>query len=260
MKLKDLKKEVKVKINSKGEYLLLIDLAEKAGYKWFSGANPTSFNDNERYYQSDCIAFYPKDIQKRIGRSDLYGTCVPLKKVIKFEVGDKVMVRKDLASCDKMEEPRITPSLLNCAEKEFTISCILPKVGSDKKTYTFNKDVFRFQWIKKWFEPVLPTEEEKTDDIAIGDRVRVVNTGALYTTNVDKVIEMTNNKNVLARYAYGDDKGYTRGEKTIILGTYHVLNVDDDGRLLIQKNNYYTNAYSDSGEVLLINKRGVKKC
>lgn len=97
------------------------------------------------------------------------------------------------------------------------------------------------------------------DNIAIGDTVRVVDTGALYTTNVDKVIEMTNNKKVLARYAYGDDKGFGHWKENTIIGTYRVLDVDDE-KLLIQKNNYYTNAYSDSGEVLLINKRGVKKC
>lgn len=260
MKLKDLKKKVEVKINSKGEYLLLMDLAEKAGYEWVSGANPTSFNDDGRYYQSNCIILYP---EKRIIKCDLSETCVPLKKVIKFEVGDKVMVRKDLAGCDKTKTPSITSSMLHCAGKEFTISHISPKIGSDKtkigsdkKTYIFNESVF--SWIKKWFGPVLPTEEEKTGNIAIGDTVRVVNIGALYSTFVDKVIEMTNDKNVLARYAYDDDKGFGDGKENTIIGTYCVLNIDDE-KLLIQKNDAFNNS-SKYGEVLLINKRGVKKC
>ena len=94
------------------------------------------------------------------------------------------------------------------------------------------------------------------DNIAIGDTVRVVDTGALYTTNVDKVIEMTNEKSVVAKYTYDNDKGYGEGVRKLD-DVYKVLNIDGE-HVLIQKTYEYTTKYG--GEVLLIGKRGLEKC
>ena len=49
MKLKKFKKKTAVKINSKEDYILLMELAEKAGWKWSSGHNATPFDDQEGY-------------------------------------------------------------------------------------------------------------------------------------------------------------------------------------------------------------------
>ena len=94
------------------------------------------------------------------------------------------------------------------------------------------------------------------DNIAIGDMVRVVNTNVLYTTNVDKVIEMTNEKSVIAKYTYGNDKGYGKGVRKLD-DVYKVLNIDGE-YVLIQKTYEYTTKCG--GEVLLIGKQGLEKC
>lgn len=94
------------------------------------------------------------------------------------------------------------------------------------------------------------------NDIVIGDTVRVVNTGALYTTDYKKVIEMADEKSIVAKYTYDNNEGYDKGIKKLD-GTYKVLNADGE-HVLIQKTYKYTTKYG--GEVLLIGKRGLEKC
>lgn len=89
-------------------------------------------------------------------------------------------------------------------------------------------------------------------DIVIGDKVHIIDTGALYCTSIRKVMEMTDNKKVLAQYAYGNNKGYPN---KAVSGTYEVLNIDDE-YVLIQK----CIGVAPWGEVLLIGKRGLEKC
>lgn len=94
------------------------------------------------------------------------------------------------------------------------------------------------------------------NSIVIGDIVRVIDTGALFTTHYKKVIEMTDEKSVIAKYAYDNNKGYNKGIKKLD-STYKVLNVDDE-YVLIQKT--YIREATPCGEVLLIGKRGLEKC
>ena len=94
------------------------------------------------------------------------------------------------------------------------------------------------------------------NSIVIGDIVRVIDTGALFTTYYKKVIEMTDEKSVIAKYAYDNNKGYNKGIKKLD-STYKVLNVDDE-YVLIQKT--YIREATPCGEVLLIGKRGLEKC
>lgn len=94
------------------------------------------------------------------------------------------------------------------------------------------------------------------DNIAIGDMVRVIDTGALYTTNYKKVMEMSDERSVVAKYTYDNDKGYDKGIRKLD-DTYKVLNIDGE-HVLIQKTYEYTTKYG--GEVLLIGKRGLEKC
>lgn len=123
MKLKNLKKDTKVKIESKGEYLLLMELAEKAGYKWNSEHEPTFFNDNEDYFNTHEITLYDNMVIRHMPTYRQAGTdAVSLKKVIKLEVGDKVRIRKDLDKCDRDEGPGIVSNMINHAGKVCRIS------------------------------------------------------------------------------------------------------------------------------------------
>lgn len=94
------------------------------------------------------------------------------------------------------------------------------------------------------------------NDIAIGDMVRVIDTGALYTTDYKKVMEMSDERSVVAKYTYDNDKGYDKGIRKLD-DVYKVLNIDGE-HVLIQKTYEYTTKYGD--EVLLIGKRGLEKC
>lgn len=169
-------------------------------------------------------------------------------------IGEKYQVCSayfDLVKCKKEKSRK--PIVIYNRDKE--VIAVDKNTGKKAIARCCTEDTFDFETgAKIAFERLL----SDPDDIAIGDTVRVINTGALYTTNVDKVIEMTNNKKVLARYAYGDSKGFEPGKENTIIGTYRVLDVDDE-KLLIQKNDAFNNS-SKYGEVLLINKRGVKKC
>lgn len=245
MKLKKLKETTKVRIESKGEYLLLMELAEKSGYKWNSGDLPTVFNYDDYYLNSKTIVMNHDKTMNVEYSCDL--DTVSIKKVIKFEVGDKVRIREDLDEFDKNKSPSIVPHMLNYAGE----ICKITGIYRNNKTKQYTLESAYYRWLKEWIEPVLTTEEEKVGEITVGDMVRVVNTGALYSTNIRKVKEMTNDKNVLVRYAYGDDKGfYPESERNELDCEYKVIEISDDF-LLIEKKH---------GEVLLIEKRGVKKC
>ena len=52
---------------------------------------------------------------------------------------------------------------------------------------------------------------EPTDTIEVGDRVRIINTGCMYSTNFPWVSKYIEDKNMCVRYAYGDDLGYEAG-------------------------------------------------
>ena len=157
MKLKNLKKDTIVRIENENEYLLLMDLAEKAGYLWMNGSSPKTYNDNENYKKCSGVMLckgesmyyytYFKDDEKT----------VPLKKVIKFEVGDIVRVRKDLSELDSEESPCIVDDMLPLAGKKVKIKSCL--TCNSKKRYQFVG--YDCSWLKKWFEPVFDEEEQK---------------------------------------------------------------------------------------------------
>lgn len=91
MKLKKLSEETDVRIKSKDEYLVLMDLAEKAGYKWTSGDRPTFFNNDTLYTRSKKIRLRT---DKTIARLLVVKNNVSLNEIIEFEQGDKVRVKK----------------------------------------------------------------------------------------------------------------------------------------------------------------------
>lgn len=69
--------------------------------------------------------------------------------------------------------------------------------------------------------------------IQVGDTVRVINTGKIYRTNIEWVIEHIADKSQVARYAYGASLGYGKG-KLEHPGTFRVLHIAD-GLAFIQR-------------------------
>ena len=156
MKLKKFKKKTAVKINSKEDYLLLMELAEKAGWKWFSGHNATHFNDKVGYYNSDYISFTTSNktlarISKTVLDDLLYlYNVITMRQAVKFEVGDKVRIRKDLDKLDATEPPKIIDSMLDAAGDE----CIITDIPPGHKPNWYGLDSVLYCWLKKWLEPV----------------------------------------------------------------------------------------------------------
>lgn len=155
MKLKKIKKTIAVKINSKAEFKLLMELAEKAGFKWYSGDLPTHFVGE--YNPSEVTLF----VNKEIAKSDVHinPDAVPLKKVIKFEIGDKVRIREDIDEIYKTDTTLLIKEMCRLAGKEATITekRILSSFGFSG--YLIDGWV----WRKKWLEPVLEDVEEKSE-------------------------------------------------------------------------------------------------
>lgn len=169
MRLKRLKKTTKVKINNEGEYLLLMQLAEKAGYIWAGSlTEPTYFNDTKEYRcQSKTITLSstPPMLTTAVGTMTRTPMCsisleetVPLKKVIKFEVGDKIRVREGIIKKLKEEKSLLTkiaiPELKKYVNKEYIIE---DSFSFDSKRYYYLegcKDIF---YPKKWLDPILPS-------------------------------------------------------------------------------------------------------
>ena len=169
MRLKRLRKTTKVKINNEGEYLLLMELAEKTGcYIWAGTLNePTYFNDTIEYRcQSKTITLSstPPMMTTAIGtitRSMTQASqkdAIPLRKVIKFEVGDKVRVREEMIRKIEEEKSLLTkiaiPELKKYVNKEYIIE---DSFSFDSKRYYYLegcKDIF---YPKKWLDPILPS-------------------------------------------------------------------------------------------------------
>ena len=165
MKLKKFKKKTAVKINSKEDYLLLMELAEKAGWKWLSGHNATHFNDQVGYYNSDYISFITSDkTLARISKAvldDLFDRykVITMRQAVKFEVGDKVRIRKDLDKLDATESPKIIDSMLDAAGDE----CIITDILTGHKPNWYRLDSVLYCWLKKWLEPAASCHAEEPE-------------------------------------------------------------------------------------------------
>lgn len=162
MRLKRLKKTTEIRIKNEGEYLLLMELAEKAGYIWGGTLDkPTRFNDVEEFYcRTKAIELLPA-----VGTMTRTPMCsispeetVSLKKVIKFEVGDKVRLREGMIRKIEEEKSLLTkiaiPELKKYVNKEYIIE---DSFSFDSKRYYYLegcKDIF---YPKKWLEPILPS-------------------------------------------------------------------------------------------------------
>lgn len=75
---------------------------------------------------------------------------------MKFQEGDRVRIRPDLALCDETEWPNITSRMLNFAGQEATIQQI--------RFSCVYLSEFPYTWLDKWLEPIeedAQTEYEK---------------------------------------------------------------------------------------------------
>jgi hypothetical protein len=153
MKLKNFKETTGVLSDSKATYKVLMDLAEKAGYKWNSKDAPHYFDNDASYYKCGSIRFNPATKTMRCGYDQ--DDAIRLKKAVKFEVGDKVKIREDLADCDRHEEPGIVIDMSDRAGEIVTIREVYTYCGKKR----FRVEGLCFSWLKKWLEPVI--EEEK---------------------------------------------------------------------------------------------------
>ena len=169
MRLKRLKTTTKVKINNEGEYLLLMQLAEKAGYIWAGSlTEPTYFNDTKEYRcQSKTITLSstPPMMTTAVGTITRTPMCsisleetVPLKKVIKFEVGDKVRLREGIIKKLRKEKSLPTETLISEMKKHINKEDIIEDSFSlNSKKYYYLKGYKGISFPKKWLDPILPS-------------------------------------------------------------------------------------------------------
>lgn len=116
------------------------------------------------------------------------------------------------------------------------------------------EDTFNFETgAKLAFDRLLVNDKFGAPEHAykVGDKVKVIDTGKLYTTYFKKVELMTDDTGILARYAY--DK-YSCGCGKTLSGTYTILAIDDTYALIGK------NEGARHSEVLLIDEKGLMKC
>lgn len=162
MRLKRLRKTTEIRIKNEGEYLLLMELAEKAGYIWGGTLDkPTRFNDVEEFYcRTKAIELLPA-----VGTMTRTPMCsispeetIPLKKVIKFEVGDKVRLREGIIK--KLRKKKSLPAKMLISEMKKQVNkedIIEDSFSLNSKRYYYLegcKDIF---YPKKWLDPILPS-------------------------------------------------------------------------------------------------------
>lgn len=88
--------------------------------------------------------------------------------------------------------------------------------------------------------------------IKVGDKVRVVDTGKLYTTRIDWICDNVIDKEQIARFAYGEDMGYSKGI-THLKTKFVVLATDGDIA-------YISKSETDNVPCYLIGVEGLNEC
>lgn len=91
-------------------------------------------------------------------------------------------------------------------------------------------------------------EINESDEIKVGDYVKVIDCGAIYPWHYKKVKELANSEDVLAKFRYGMD--FTMNEGLIWGIRMKVYAIKDDFCLLEK----------DDGSYILIGKKGIEKC
>lgn len=157
MKLKKIKKKTRVRIKNKNEYFLLMKLLEEAGYVWVRGENPTYFNDRNDYTDAEVVELL-ENKKIYIDSSGIHGNEKPLRKVVKFEVGDTVRIREDLEEMNGKEGTVITTRMIEHAGETVKIRNV--HMTWKKRLYILDFETYRWLWLKKWLVPVASRRKE----------------------------------------------------------------------------------------------------
>lgn len=218
---------------------------------------------------NECIVIYRKDsdviaLDKRTGRKAV-AKCSPddefdfnigaklaferltekkyrIVKQDKYEIGDKVKfvdkystgINADfLGKVLTIEDVRIV----------YRTICYKVKVNHRKEGGS------KTRWLcDSWIEGKA-VEVKESDEIKVGDYVKIVDLGKLYPYNHKKVIELANNNaDVLAKFRYGTYFAMDRG---LILGIRMKVYAIKDSFCLLE---------NSDGSYILINKKGIEKC
>lgn len=218
---------------------------------------------------NECIVIYRKDsdviaLDKRTGRKAVE-KCSPddefdfnigaklaferltekkyrIVKQDKYEIGDKVKfvdkystgINADfLGKVLTIEDVRIV----------YRTICYKVKVNHRKEGGS------KTRWLcDSWIEGKA-VEVKESDEIKVGDYVKIVDLGKLYPYNHKKVIELANNNaDVLAKFRYGTYFAMDRG---LILGIRMKVYAIKDSFCLLE---------NSDGSYILINKKGIEKC
>lgn len=222
-----------------------------------------------RRKSNECIVIYRKDsdviaLDKRTGKKAV-AKCSPddefdfnigaklaferltekkyrIVKQDKYEIGDKVKfvdkystgINADfLGKVLTIEDVRIV----------YRTICYKVKVNHRKEGGS------KTRWLcDSWIEGKA-VEVKESDEIKVGDYVKIVDLGKLYPYNHKKVIELANNNaDVLAKFRYGTYFAMDRG---LILGIRMKVYAIKDSFCLLE---------NSDGSYILINKKGIEKC
>lgn len=139
-----------------------MELLEEAGYIWVFGEKPTHFNRIEFRTSKQVI-----EVSESGRICEVSGICrdaKPLRKVVRFEVGDTVRVREDFEKLmNKDGASSITKLAIIYAGKTFTIRDTWPAgvYSTHKRTYEmYEADIDGYRLPKKWLEPVASRRKE----------------------------------------------------------------------------------------------------
>lgn len=228
---------------------------------------------NECEPVNDCIVIYRKDNEviahNKVTDEKAVAKCSP-DDTFDFETGAKLAFDRLVNTVREVVRPAKPGEYIKIIDhddnpyNEYKLGDVLKVVKYtggdnyiDEKWKAYYKDQ-RCKYAEKGeyvvLENYVPEQKSESNEIKVGDQVKVIDTGCLFTTAVDRVTKMTNDPSILARYAYDDNKGYSKGIRELS-DTYRVIAIDDDKKcILIERKGFF------GCEVLLIDKKGLKKC
>lgn len=167
----------------------------------------------------------------------------------KYEVGDKVKFVDKWSTGTNEDDFGKHDDFLG---KILTIEDV--RIGLRTMYYKVKESHRKEECLKEWWFNAnciegKAVEINESDEIKVGDYVKVVDCGKLYPYYHKKVIELANNNtDIIAKFRYGMDFDMNRG---LIYGVRMKVYAMKGGFCLLRK---------DDGSYILIDKKGIKKC
>ncbi len=176
--------------------------------------------------------------------------------------------RKEYGSCNGICEKRkvcgVWPAVLNIMQmmalrKKENENAIVLKIkrlaDAGWKTEDIVNEVVE-NLVKTTERYINAHKEASKSQLRVGDYVKVINTGMMYSTNTKKVIELSNGMderdNIIARYAYGYSP--CAEGKEDLKERYKILTMDNN-HVLIEN----AETFAELKRVLLIDKEGLER-